>query len=256
MTQASPQIQLHNLSSSDGSASYISPCSLQRIIAGVNYPLEVSYRSKEVPDDTYIEVNLRPHNAVAGVKEHHVEEVVRRVLKSMIRGEETPRTMLQCTLQVMEVENDESLPGGVKGGGQGESYLEMLCGGLNAAILGCLDAGVQMRTVAGAVLVAVSKSRETNIWPSLKERKVAKSLHVFAYGRNAEMLLCESEGEFIMDEWEWAAMLAKRAVLGTDDAGQDGDVEMAGEDDGRCLMSEIRDAVQARVVRDGMGRDQ
>jgi len=122
------QAVLHTLANADGSATYIAPNRSYQIVAGVNYPVEVPYRSDEIPESTYIEVNLRPHNGVGMVKERHVEELVKRTLETIILGEETPRAMLQITLQVVSVAADESLPGGVKDGGQGETD-EMHCWG-------------------------------------------------------------------------------------------------------------------------------
>ncbi|RMZ79968.1 hypothetical protein DV738_g3083, partial [Chaetothyriales sp. CBS 135597] len=143
----------------DGSATYTNTASTSlsgstiTITCGVNYALEVPYRSDERPSTVLIEVNLCPHNGVSLVKERHVESLVRRVLESLVIGEETPRALLQVSLQVMDVETDETLPGGIKEGGQGESYLPILAAAVDAAVLGCLDASVVMRDVAAAVLV-------------------------------------------------------------------------------------------------------
>lgn len=250
-----PVIVLHTLSSTDGSATYTSPSSSHTITAGISYPLEVQYRSKELPQDTYIEVNLIPHNSVSQVKERHVEEVVRRLLRSVVRGEETPRTMLQCTLQITDVEVDESLPGGVKGGGQGESYLDTLAGCVNCAMAGCLDGGVQMRGIAGAVVVAVSKGGEIMVWPGLKERKLARSLHVFGYGREEECLLMESEGTFEVEDWQRAEAGARKAVLGRSQVGA-GDLDMDIDASWQSLFEVVRQAVETRVAKDGRWREE
>lgn len=212
----------------------------------------MQFRSKELPEDTYIEVILIPHNAVSQVKERHVEEVVRRVLKSIVRGEETPRCMLQCTLQVTDAEVDESLPGGVKGPGQGGSYLEMLAGAVNCAVAGCLDGGVQMRSVAGAVVVAVMKDGRVRVWPTLKERKLARSLHVFAFNTDGDCLLMESEGSFEVEEWERAGEAARRVVTGS---GTDADVDVDMNEDTQSLLDVMRRAVEARVEKDGSWKD-
>lgn len=238
----------HTLSTADGSATYTSPTESHTIVAGVNYPLEVPYRSDEVPDSTYIQVNLRPHNAVGMVKERHVEELVRTLLQSIVLGEETPRCMLQVTLQVMDVEVDEKLPGGVKSGGQGESYLEVLVGAINATVLGCLDAGVKMRGIAGAVLVATIQDGSTVLWPDLKQRKLARALHGLAYGREGQCLLIESEGAFDLVDWEQAETAARRVVIGKADK-TDGDVDIdASLTD--SVFELMRRCVETRVTKD------
>lgn len=250
-----PTIQLHTLSGIDGSATYQSPA--HTILCGVSYPLEVQYRSKELPEDTYIEVNLRPHNAVAGVRERHVESIVKKVLQSIVLGEETPRCMLQVTLQITDVSEDESLPGGVKSGGQGESYLSSLAGSINAAVAGCLDAGVQMRGVAGAAIVAVKRDGVLVLWPDTRQVKEARSVHIFAYGRQGEALVMESEGDFDMDEWEEAEKVVRQVVGASRVADDDGeDVSMSDGEGGAgtSLFATMRQAVETRVAKDGRWR--
>lgn len=248
MAGTSFQAELHTLSTADGSATYTSPTQSHTIIAGVNYPLEVPYRSDEIPESTYIQVNLRPHNAVGMVKERHVEELVRTLLQSIVLGEETPRCMLQVTLQVVDAEVDEKLPGGVKSGGQGESYLEVLVGTINAAVLACLDAGVKMRGISGAVLIATMKDGATVTWPNLDQRKLARALHVLAYGREGQCLLFESEGSFHLGAWEQAETAARREVMGSIDQ-VDGDVNMDVQSTDSVLEL-MRRCVETRVTKD------
>jgi exosome complex component RRP46 len=256
------QATLRTLANADGSATYTVPHQGFKMIAGVNYPVEVPYRSDEIPESTYIEVNLRPHNGVGMVKERHVEELIKRTLHVIVLGEQTPRTMLQVTLQVVSVDIDESLPGGVKGGGQGETYLGVLSSALNAAVLGCLDAGVQMKNVAGATLIGLSrKDGQVVINPGVLQRKKCSSLHVFAFDKDGSSLLIESEGRFDLNGLEQAEQAARLAVLGhvVDSANgsqtnkqQHGDVPMNGTDNnsGIPVMDVIRKAMDARVIKD------
>ena len=245
---------LHTLTNADGSATYTSPHNTHRIIAGVNYPIEVPFRSDEIPESTYIEVNLRPHNGVGMVKERHVEQLVKRTLATVVLAHETPRTMLQVTLQVVGVEVDEEgLPGGVKAGGQGESYLDLLVASVNAGVLGCLDAGVQMREVVGAVLVGVDFQGGLVVSPTVKQRKMCGSLHAFGFLRSGEVVLMESEGRFRMEEWEAGLELARKAVLGEKEVHHNGDVDMngvSGQDGSSSLMDVMRQAVIAKVAND------
>lgn len=260
-----PQAILHPLVSADGSATYIAPSRGYKIVAGVNYPVEVPYRSDEVAESTFIEVNLRPHNGVSMVKERHVEELVRRTVQTIVLGEETPRTMLQITLQVVSVETDETLPGGVKGGGQGETYLDILASSINAAVLGCLDAGVQMKAVAGAALVSIGPDRQLVVNPSVHQRKNSTSLHVFCFSSDGKVLLMESEGKFTMPEWRQAEQVARSAVLGHSENSninkQNGDVAMDESDDTSrssvtCVLDVLRKAVEARVIKDESWRQE
>jgi exosome complex component RRP46 len=231
---ATPHIQFHSLRNSDGSVTYTSPNKAHTIIAGVNYPVEVPYRSDEIPESTFIEVNLRPHNAVGMVKERHVESLVARTLETITRVEETPRSMLQVTLQVAHSEVDETLPGGFKDGGQGESYLPLLTSALNAAILACLDAAVQMRHIAGAALVGITRDGTILINPEIVERKKCLSLHVFCFTSTGDVILMESEGPLKFEDWERAQQRARSQVLDKGDTG---------------LLMLMRRAVEAQATR-------
>lgn len=246
-SQNLPQIALHTLTTANGSATYTSSSSTHTLIAGVNYPIEVAYRSDEEPEDTHIEVSVRPHNGVAMVRERHIEELIRRTLKTVVIGEDTPRTCLQVTVQVVSMQEDESLPGGTKGGGQGEGWLDLLVGCINTSICACLDAGVRMRGYAGAVLVGVTSGGDLVISPNVKTRKDCASLHAFAFDSSNACVLMESQGAFDIAQWEAAEQSATRIVCGiTSNNTENGDVDM----DERSLFDVLRKAVEARVVQD------
>ncbi|RVX70947.1 hypothetical protein B0A52_06105 [Exophiala mesophila] len=260
-----PQAFLHTLSTADGSATYTAPGNAHKIIAGVNYPVDVPYRNDEIPESTVIEINIRPHNGVTMVKERHVEGLVKRTLEPLVLGQESPRTMLQVTLQVVGVESDESLPGGVKEGGQGESYLAILASAINASVLGCIDAGVQLRSIAGAALVGVGADGQLFPHPNVGQRKMCTSLHVFAFTSDGKTILMESEGRFHMSEWTSASEAARRAVLGQTSVDKstnvnnvnnaNGDVSMFGSDTnpGNSAISVtqiMRKSLEERVIKD------
>jgi exosome complex component RRP46 len=243
-----PQIVLQPLQNADGSASYTAPNGLHSITVGVNYPVEVQYRSDELPESTLVEVNLRPSNGVALVKERHIEQLVKRVLEGIVRLEQTPRMMLQLTLQVTATEVDETLPGGVKDGGSGETYLPLLASAINAAVLGCVVAGVEMRQIAGAALVGVLGANVNDGYtasPGAQERKNCRSLHVFALDGTGELLLAESEGFFKLNDWDRSLGLARREVLGSDGSyDRDGVIDIG-------LLDLMRQTIKAGVVNGG-----
>lgn len=217
MAKQPAQMVLQPLRNANGSATYTSPNGLHSITAGVNFPVEVPYRSDELPESTLIEVNLRPANGVGMVKERHVESLVKRTLESITRLEQTPRMLLQVTLQVTSAEVDESLPGGIKEGGQGETYLPVLASAINAAVLGCLAAGVQMQQIAGAALIGVGYDGTCLVSPTVEERKQCRSWHVFAVDGTGNVVLAESEGAFKMQDWTRALEQAQLLVQGAGD---------------------------------------
>jgi exosome complex component RRP46 len=253
---------MHTLTNSDGSATYGAPNQGYQITAGVNYPVEVPFRSDEIPESTLIEVNVRPHNGVSMVKERHVENLVKRTLRTVVLGEQTPRTMLQISLQVISVETDDDLPGGVKSGGQSETYLDLLASTLNAAILACLDAGVQMETLIGAALVGLdADSDQVFVHPGIRQRKQCSSLHVLAFSNDGKAWLMESQGRFSMDHFKQAEQAARLAIIGhlSNTADQhlankqdDGDAAMNGIGDSSAVsvLDVMRRALHERVIKD------
>jgi exosome complex component RRP46 len=241
---------LHTLHRASGSATYVSPVSSTStssltITCGINFPVEVPRRSDEIPTLLLIDVNIRPARGIGQVRERHIEEIVKRTLCAIILREDWPRMACQVGLQVVSGEDDAT---------QG-SYLSLLAGCINAAVLGCLDAAVPMRTVAGAVLVGVrgNPGLEIIVQPGLKERTECRSLHIFAFGRNLGCLLMESEGGCSIEEWEKAEVVARSVILGEEGSSQDGDSMMEdgeGSFEGPNFMKRLKKSVEARVVRD------
>jgi len=172
--------------------------------------------------------------------------------------ENYPRMMLQVTLQVVSQGRDEQATrGGSGGGGQGESYLPVLAGLVNAAVSGCLDAGVGMRATAMATTVAVMKgTTEMKVDPGVKDIKGARSLHVLGFSSVGDTVLVESEGSFTFEEWETVEELARRACLagvgkGGDIKMQDGEIEGAGQG----VLDVLRGAVETKVMAEERWRD-
>jgi exosome complex component RRP46 len=244
-------LTLHPLTRADGSATYTDPASNTTILCGVYFPVEAPARAS-LPEECYIEVNVRPHNGVGQVKERHLECLVADTLRSVVLLEMYPRMMLQVTLQVMSQGRDEELAGRGPGAGQGESYLPVLAGLANAAVAGCLDAGVGMRGSVVATTVAVMKATgELKLDPGVKDVNTTRSLHVLGFSSVGELVLVESEGIFDFAEWERVEALARTACLGG--VGEGGDIKMQdGEADetGKSLLGVLRSAVEGKVVAD------
>lgn len=231
---------LHPLRRASGSATYTSPTSHLTILSAVNFPLEVPRRSDEIPTSLLIEVNVRPHDGVGMVKERHLEELVRKTLHAIVLVEDYPRCLMQVGLQVLRAERATE-----EGSSITDGYLGVLCGLLNAASLGALDAAVGMREVFVAVLIGVSRSGEVTAEPGMKDRSSCTSLHLFCFGGKSGLLLSESEGRFNMEEWERAEDLAKQVCLGSGS-----DTEMNGSVAGQSLLQSVRGKLEQSVVMD------
>jgi exosome complex component RRP46 len=250
-------IALHPLTRADGSATYTHAPTNTTILCGVNFPVEAPARSS-LPEECYVEVNVRPHNGVGQVKERHLEYLVADTLRSVVLLENYPRMMLQVTLQVVSQGRDEQATGGGSGGGgQGESYLPVLSGLVNAAVAGCLDAGVGMRATAMATTVAVMKgTTEMRVDPGVKDIKGARSLHVLGFSSVGDTVLVESEGNFTFEEWETVEELARRACLAG--ASKNGDMKMQNgeiEEGGQSVLDVLRGAVEVKVMAEERWRD-
>jgi exosome complex component RRP46 len=243
-------LALHPLTRADGSATYTHTPSNTTILCGVNFPVEAPARSS-LPEECYVEVNVRPHNGVGQVKERHLECLVADTLRSVVLLEMYPRMMLQVTLQVMSQGKDEEATGG-GGGGQGESYLPVLAGLVNVAVAACLDAGVGMKgTLVAAALAVMKGTGEVTIDPGVRDVKTARSLHVVGFSSSGEVVLVESEGTFTFEEWERVEALARTTCLGP--VGESGDIKMQEskvEGLGKSLLGVLRGAVETRVVAD------
>ena len=244
-------ISLHPLTRADGSASYTHAPTSITILCGVNFPVEAPARSS-LPEECYIEVNVRPHNGVGQVKERHLEGLVADTLRSVVLLEDYPRMMLQVTLQIMSQGRDEE----ATSGGQGESYVSILAGLVNAALAGCLDAGVGMRATVVATTVAVMKGGgELKTDPSLRDIKGARSLHVVGFSSVGELVLVESEGRFTFAEWEDVEELGRRTCLGS--IGESGNRKVQdgeAEETEKSVLDKLRSAVEAKVTADNRWR--
>lgn len=102
---APPKASLSHLHRADGSATY--SYNDYTVIGAVNGPVEVQRRD-ELPEEAFIDVVVTPNVGVGGVKERHLESIVQATLKHVVLIELFPRTMIQVTLQIVGVPEDDS----------------------------------------------------------------------------------------------------------------------------------------------------
>ncbi|KAG8526820.1 uncharacterized protein KY384_008249 [Bacidia gigantensis] len=112
-----------------------------------------------------------------------------------------------------------------------------------------------------AVLVAITTDSSTTTPavellpnPTLKNISEASSVHVLAFSSKGDLLLVESEGEFVVDEWERVYEVAREACLGDRRLGkEDGgdersrDVEMEEDGDKEGLLWKMQRVVGEKV---------
>jgi exosome complex component RRP46 len=197
-----PLITTSPLHRTDGSAT----CTTQlfSILAAANGPIEVQRRD-ELPEEAFIEVNIRLGSGVGGPRERWLESIVASVLRSVILVHLHPRTLVQVTLQVLQE------PGGRFYKGVGE--VALLPSMVNAAFLALVDGGLPLERTLCAALVAVNAEGELVAEPMAKELFECTSVHAMAFDVDGEMMFDQSTGSFGLETWHEVAELAKQRCL-------------------------------------------
>ncbi|KAF2112915.1 hypothetical protein BDV96DRAFT_579364 [Lophiotrema nucula] len=238
-----PQAVLSHLHRADGSATYAQ--NGYSIIGSVNGPIEV-LRRDELPEEATIEVNIRPAIGVGSPKERHLETLIHNTLRSIILTRSIPRTLLQITLQVRSLPEEDASTGV-------STSLTLLPHLLNTALLSLLSASIPLSTIVTSVLLAIPANTSTPVCsPDPKEllrAKPIRSIHVFAFSGDRRLLLNESDGTFSYDEWEEACELAEDVCCKEEGGvGLGEGMEVDGPQDN--MESWLRDVVKRKVEQE------
>ncbi|KAH7113858.1 hypothetical protein B0J11DRAFT_141638 [Dendryphion nanum] len=197
-----PETLLSHLHRADGSATYAH--NGYTIIGAVNGPIEV-LRRDELPEEATVEVNIRPAIGVGTPRERHLETLLHSALRSVILIQNIPRTLVQITLQVRTLPEEDSVTGI-------NTSLTILPHLIHTALLALLSSSVPLRTVITSTVVAIpAKSSNPLLSPTAKDLFRAnpiKSTHVFAFSGDANLVLNESDGVFTYEEWDEACEMA------------------------------------------------
>ncbi|KAJ4331764.1 exosome non-catalytic core subunit rrp46 [Ascochyta clinopodiicola] len=228
-----PEVTLTHLSRADGSATYTHQG--YSIIGAVNGPIEVQRRDEQ-PEEATLEVNVRPSAGVGTPRERHLETLLHSTLRSIILTRHIPRTLVQITLQIRSLPEEDTSTGV-------STSLTLLPHLLHTALLSLLSASIPLSTTLTSVLVAFPAASTKKASPlvaptagELLRARPVRSVHVFAFSGDGRLLLGESEGRFEYGEWEEASELAEEVCcreeveggvsLGLGDGMEvDGDVE-------------------------------
>ena len=126
---------------------------------------------------------------------------------------------------------------------------------LHTALLALLSASIPLSTTLTSVLVAKplansSKASTPLLSPTandLLRAKPIRSVHVFAYSGEGDLILNESDGSFSYDEWEEAAELAEE-VCCKEDGGVDlGEGMQVDGREGQNLENWLRTVIRNKV---------
>jgi exosome complex component RRP46 len=173
---------------------------------------EVSYEYSNIYEGLYIDWNVAP-------RERHLETLLYNTLRSIILTRLIPRTLVQITLQVRSLPEEDTSAGA-------NTSLTLLPHLLHTAFLSLLSASIPLSTTLTSVLVAYPSSTTKSATPlltptanELLRAKPIRSTHVFAFSGDRRLLLNESDGKFSYEEWEEACEMAEEVCCKEEDQG-------------------------------------
>ncbi|KAI9868051.1 MAG: exosome non-catalytic core subunit rrp46 [Trichoglossum hirsutum] len=235
-----PDTLMSHLHRADGSATYSQ--NGYSIIGAANGPIEVGRRD-ELPEEATIDVIVRPAAGVGGTRERHLESIIHSTLQHVILTQNHPRSLIQVTLQVIGVPDGDTSSSRQ---GQRSSLLHILPSLLQASLLALLSASIPLSTTFTTSLITVSSNGNAVINPSLQERQHAKSTHVLAFSAEGDLLVVESQGNFVIGDWERILDMGLHAAQTENEnrSGIDGDVMMLDENREGGLRALVRDKIE------------
>ncbi|CAD6574195.1 MAG: exosome non-catalytic core subunit rrp46 [Alectoria sarmentosa] len=235
---------LSPLHRADGSATYSK--NGYSVVAAVNGPIEVQRRD-ELPEEAAVDVVVRPAAGVGGLRERHLESVVQHTLRHVILVSAHPRTLIQCTLQIVTNPEDDSVTCSLP---QAASDLPVLPALLQASILALLSTSIPLSMTLTAAFVAVNSKDTLVLDPSVQQTKRASSIHLLAFSSRGDLLVVESEGDFTIDKWEEVHQRAKLICHGAEgDESESEDVSMNSDDISK-LENVLKDAVERQIAKE------
>jgi exosome complex component RRP46 len=130
-------------------------------------------------------------------------------------------------------------------------YLPVLPWLLNATCLAILDAAIPLRCTFTSTIIALMSKTILRENPTVKNLKLAKSVHVLTFTSKYEILLAESEGRFSLDEFAVIEERARSICIGDPEAmEQDDDADRE-----TSLQDRLRSAVEEKSRRDERWKD-
>ncbi|KAK4231747.1 exosome complex component RRP46 [Podospora fimiseda] len=243
-----PEAALGVLPRADGSAKYSHAG--YTVTAAVNGPIEAQ-RKDENPYEAHVDVIVRPAAGVGGTRERHLESILQSSLSHIILIKNFPRSLIQIVLQVEDSPENDYVNTKLVQGNLNFAIMPAL---FQTAVLALLSAGVPMRATATATAVAVvfhDGVKRTVVDPSPREIEIARSVHVLAFTSHDELLLAESEGDFIVKEWDEVYETAKKICCHS--APADDGMQMALDEEaaaGPDMRHFLRSTMESKVAAD------
>ncbi|CAH0049971.1 unnamed protein product [Clonostachys solani] len=242
-----PAADLAPLPRADGSATFSHNGFV--VTAAVNGPVEAPRRDENA-FEALVDVIIRPAAGVGGTAERQLESILQSTLRQLIPIRDFPRTMIQITLQIVEIpenayENAKIL--------QAQLNLPVIPALLHAAILGLLTASIPLKTIVTACTLAITEdgtsAGRVTLEPTAIEARRAKSLHVVGFTGDGGLLLSESTGSFSVEELAKVLELGEKACSRDHKDGTDvlmGDDEISSS----SIKYFIRSVMQSKSAKD------
>ncbi|KAI9697768.1 MAG: exosome non-catalytic core subunit rrp46 [Candelina mexicana] len=235
-----PSATLSHLYHTDGSATFSQ--NGYTIIGAVNGPIEVQ-RKDELPDEAALEIIVRPASGVGGTRERHLEAILHSTLRHIILIQNHPRTLIQLTLQVASVPENDSITAKLA---QSSSTLPILPALLQTSMLTILSASIALSLTLSSALVAVTRDNDIVVNASPNELQQSISIHVLAFSSKGDLLLVESEGDFDLEIWEAIYDTAFKHCRGSKAESPD---DMVDAEDG-AMETFLRRTMQQKIASD------
>ncbi|KAK9469741.1 hypothetical protein V1512DRAFT_202020 [Lipomyces arxii] len=169
--------------------------------------MEVSKR-EEIPDQTTIDVVVRPDIGVSSTRDHWLQDRIRSAIAPVVVLEQHPRTLIQIVVQI------------VQSGGLRFLNSTSLSASINATYMALLDAGVPLRSTVSACSVVCTDDK-SYVDPDKKTLEHIssniRSVHTIAYevkgGQIERLLMSESVGSTTPDQiFECFALAAATCI--------------------------------------------
>ncbi|TIA80290.1 hypothetical protein E3P84_02642 [Wallemia ichthyophaga] len=186
-----------------------------QVLASVTGPLEVSIRD-EIVDKSTIEVEFRSLNGVVGVQYTSLANQVEESLKSVIIGEQHPRSLIRFVVQTLSSPMTPSyLVKQAIGAPPFRIPVSEKAAAINGAIMAALEGSIPMSAIVIAVSLAVINNTII-LDPTSYEEANATSVHLIAYKYSTStraITLMDSVGEFGDDVFEDFILYQMSSIL-------------------------------------------
>ncbi|XP_018568929.1 exosome complex component RRP46 [Anoplophora glabripennis] len=189
MEQPSFSCKLGVLSRPDGSVMFSE--GQTTVIAGLYGPVEVKMQ-KLLIDKASVECSYRPKSGLPGVEDRLYESLIRNICETALAASLFPRSAVLVNIQEMENSG------------------QLISCAINAACLSCLDSGIDMKFMFGAVSCFLTEDNEFHLIPPINDSSV-KASFIFVFENVKERILAShTEGSFTKEQYEEAFNLSKQ----------------------------------------------